>query len=64
MDFQFKLLFTNQEAAELLSVSPRHLFDLVRRGEIKSIKSGNRNLFPKESLIGWIESKLSKPSNS
>jgi excisionase family DNA binding protein len=64
MDFQFKLLFTNQEAAELLSVSPRHLFDLVKRGEIKSIKSGNRNLFPKESLIGWIESKLSKPSNT
>ena len=64
MDFQFKLLFTNQEAAELLSVSPRHLFDLVRRGEINSIKSGNRNLFPKESLTGWIESKLSKPSNS
>ncbi len=53
------LLVTTQEAARLLSISPRHLFDLVKRKEITCIKSGHLNLYPLESLRHWIKSKVS-----
>ena len=53
------LLVNNQEAARLLSISTRHLFDLVQRKEITCIKSGHLNLYPLETLRNWIKSKIS-----
>jgi len=53
------LLVTTQEAARLLSISSRHLFDLVKRKEITCLKSGHLNLYPLESLRHWIKSKVS-----
>jgi excisionase family DNA binding protein len=53
------LLVNHQEAARLLSISPRHLFDLVQRKEITCIKSGHLNLYPLDALRHWIKSKIS-----
>jgi excisionase family DNA binding protein len=53
------LLVTTQEAARLLAISPRHLFDLVKRKEITCLKSGHLNLYPLEALRSWIKSKTS-----
>lgn len=59
-----RLLVCNQVAAEMLSISERHLFDLVLRGEIKVVKSGRKNLFSIQSLTRWIDSKLeNSPKN-
>lgn len=53
------LLVTTQEATRLLSISSRHLFDLVRRKEITCVKSGHLNLYPLQALRDWINSKIS-----
>jgi len=48
-------LLNNNEAADLLGISPYSLRGKVSRREIKFIKFGRRVLFRKEDLIELIE---------
>jgi excisionase family DNA binding protein len=48
-------LLNNNEAAELLGISPFSLRGKVSRREIKFVKLGRRVLFRKEDLIELIE---------
>ena len=48
-------LLSNNEAAELLGISPFSLRGKVSRREIKFVKLGRRVLFRKEDLIELIE---------
>lgn len=50
-----KLAYSPDEAAEALSVGRTHIFDLMRRGEIASIKSGRRRLIPARALLDYLE---------
>ncbi len=50
-----RLTYSVPEAARLLGVSPRHLYDLVHDGEVRSIRLGRRVLIPchvLDSLVG------------
>lgn len=50
-----KLLLTNIQAAEVLSISPRTLWGLTSpRGPIPCIKLGNRMLYPYDVLRDWV----------
>ncbi|MGH3693875.1 MAG: helix-turn-helix domain-containing protein [Pseudonocardiaceae bacterium] len=51
---QRKLAYTIDEAVEMLSIGRSHLFDLLRRGEIVSCKSGRRRLIPAGSLERYL----------
>jgi|YNPBryantNP2012_1023418.scaffolds.fasta_scaffold46936_2 excisionase family DNA binding protein len=48
-------LLNNNEAAELLGISPYSLRGKVSRREIKFVKFGRRVLFRKEDLLELIE---------
>lgn len=50
-----RLLYSVTEAAEKLSVSKRTAQDLIREGELESVKIGARRLVPHESLLSYIE---------
>lgn len=38
------------EAAEILGVSPRHLYDLIARGDFPVIRLGARRLIPRIAI--------------
>jgi excisionase family DNA binding protein len=48
---QLPAALTVAEAAELLRVSPRHLRELIARGEIESLRLGRRVLIPRVPLL-------------
>ena len=50
-----KLTVRTREAAQMLSVSERHLADLIRRGEIPRVKSGSANLIMVDDIRAWLE---------
>lgn len=50
-----RLAYGPEEAAEALGVGRTHIFDLMRRGEIASIKSGRRRLIPASALHAYLE---------
>lgn len=54
-------LLNNQEAAEILGISPFSLRGKVSRREIKFVKFGRRVLFRKEDLIELIENCTVQP---
>lgn len=49
-----KLLIGLHEAARLLSISGRHLWQLVRDGEVPFVRLRGRLLFSPETLRQWI----------
>jgi len=54
-------LLSNDEAAELLGISPFSLRGKVSRREIKFIKFGRRVLFRKEDLVELIKNCTVQP---
>lgn len=50
-----KLTVRTREAAQMLSVSERHLADLIKRGEFPRIKSGSANLIMVDDIRAWLE---------
>jgi excisionase family DNA binding protein len=50
-------LLNNQQAAELLNVSPHSLRGYVSRGMIPHVKIGRRTLFDPAELRAYIESR-------
>jgi len=49
-----QLLLSEREAARLLSVSPRHLFNLRKQGLVPYVNLGGRVLYPRQELATWI----------
>ena len=49
-----RLTYTVQQVAEALGVSTDLVYDLCRRGELKSVKAGRRRLVRADSLGDWI----------
>ena len=59
-----KLLLSNRQAADVLSVSPRTLWGLTSpRGPIPCIKIGNRVLYPYEALREWVAKNIGQSFN-
>jgi excisionase family DNA binding protein len=48
------LLVDEREAARLLGVSPRTVFDLGKRGDLPTLRIGCRKLFPLQGLKAYI----------
>jgi excisionase family DNA binding protein len=49
------LLYTPEEAAERLRIARHRIFDLLRTGEIESIKLGRSRRIPAVALIEFVE---------
>jgi excisionase family DNA binding protein len=49
------LLLTVEEASRLLRVGRTTMFDLIGRGEIKSIRIGRRRLIARKSLESFVD---------
>lgn len=50
-----RLAYGPEEAAKALGVGRTHIFDLMRRGAIVSVKSGRRRLIPASALHAYLE---------
>lgn len=50
-----RMAYTVQETAASLGVSADLVYDLIARGELRSVKAGRRRLVRAESLELWIE---------
>lgn len=53
-DTRVKLAYSIEEAFLALSIGRTQLFDLLRRGEIASVKVGRRRLIPAASLDAYL----------
>jgi excisionase family DNA binding protein len=50
-----RLAYGVQDAAKLLSMGERTLWELIASGELHSIKRGGRRLVPRTALLDFIE---------
>jgi excisionase family DNA binding protein len=50
-----RLLYSVEEAAELLGIGRTFMFHLLATGEIDSFKIGKRRKVPRDALDGYIE---------
>lgn len=50
-----RLTMTVQETAEALGISRNSAYQLVRQGEIPSVRLGRRLVIPKQALTAWLE---------
>jgi len=50
-----KLLYTPTEAADLLGVSRSTLYELLRAGEIASVRIGRSRRVPATALIAYVD---------
>lgn len=50
-----KLLFSPQEAAELLGVGRSQMFELIARGDVESVKIGRLRKIPRDALTSYVE---------
>lgn len=49
-----KLVYSIQEAADLLGISRSYTYELVRNGTIPVLELGNKRVIPKEKFKQWI----------
>ena len=49
-----RLAFSPEEAAELLGISRELLFDLLRTGQLKSVKAGRRRLISRANIDAFL----------
>ena len=50
------LAYNEQEAARLLSISPRTLFSLRKEGKVRAVKVGNRVVYSRDELLRFLNS--------
>jgi excisionase family DNA binding protein len=50
-----QLLYSVEEAADLLGIGRTFMFHLLATGEIDSLKIGRRRKIPRDALDGYIE---------
>lgn len=53
------LLLTPDEAAKALAVSRARVYELMRAGELRSIRIGSSRRVPRQAVATFIEQKLS-----
>jgi excisionase family DNA binding protein len=58
MENTTKLAFSSGEAAAALGLSKRFVADLVRRGELKSLRIGRRRLIPASALVAFLAERM------
>lgn len=56
-----KIAVSVDEAAELLSVSPRFMYDLINQYGFPSFKAKGRTLISKEGLQEWVRQQAENP---
>lgn len=49
-----KLVYSIQEAADLLGISRSYAYELVRNGTIPALVLGKKRVIPREKFITWI----------
>ena len=57
-----RMAYTVQETAASLGISCDLVYDLIARGELKSVKAGRRRLVRAESLELWVERNTESPN--
>ena len=55
-----KLVYSIQEAANLLGISRCYAYELVRNGTIPALELGKKRVIPKEKFVAWINGKESE----
>lgn len=58
-----QLAFRPREAARMLGISQRTLFDLTRRGELPAVKLKRAVIYPRVALVSWLERSSAKGAN-
>jgi excisionase family DNA binding protein len=53
-----KILYRAEEAAAVMSLSRTAVFALIRSGELKAVKIGNRRRIPHSSIENYIARQL------
>lgn len=53
-----KLVYSIQEAANLLGISRSYAYELVRNGTIPALELGRKRVIPKEKFLEWINGKM------
>ena len=56
------LLLRPSEAARMLAISPRKLWELTNTREVPSVRIGRCLRYPREGLGSWVASRLSRRS--
>jgi excisionase family DNA binding protein len=56
-----RLTLTPRESMRLTGFGQNHTYDMLKRGELPSIKVGKRFLIPKAALLKWLESAGDRP---
>jgi excisionase family DNA binding protein len=56
------MLLRPREAAKLLAISPRKLWELTSTKEIPVVRIGRSLRYPREALRGWIASRQGRRS--
>ncbi len=51
-----KLVYSIQEAADLLGISRSYAYELARNGTIPVLELGKKRVIPKEKFLQWINS--------
>jgi excisionase family DNA binding protein len=51
------LVYSVEEAATALGIGRSLAFDLVRRGELPTVRLGRRRVIPRQLLVDWLESR-------
>ncbi len=49
-----KIVYSIQEAADLLGISRSYAYELVRKGTIQTLTLGKKRVIPKEKFAEWI----------
>ena len=52
-----KLVYSIQEAADLLGISRSYAYELVRNGTIPVLELGKKRVIPKEKFMQWVNGK-------
>ena len=55
-----KIAVSVAEAAELLSLSPPTVYELMRRDDFPAFKLGKRTLVSRQGLEKWVQNQLSQ----
>ena len=54
-ELQLQLTLTPRESVKLTRFGLNHTYDLLKRGEMSSIRVGKRFFIPKTALLKWLE---------
>ena len=59
-----ELLLSVEEAARRISCGRSHLYELLRRGEIQSVRLGRSRRIPLEALVRFVADRIEAENGS